>query len=192
VPFDQTTGRIVLIDPRSLASTLAQMDRKHESDPAAETALREAVLALEVVGDSDAIAAVVVTFMKRLCRRGAFLVVRRGRLSGWMGLGQGVHVDALRHATLALDKPSTFRDLIQTRLPFRGPVLDAVSRDFLIEGLGWAPRDMLAIPLTVRDRVVAVAYGDERTHPLPDEFLQTLARAAELALDRAIVARRQP
>lgn len=192
VPFDQTTGRVVLIDPRSLATTLAQMDRKPEADPAAETALREAVLALEVAGDSDAIAGVVVTFMKRLCRRGAFFVVRRGQLAGWMGLGQGVRAIALREAALALNRPSTFRDLIQTRLPFRGPVLDALSRDFLIDGLGWAPRDMLAIPLTVRDRVVAVAYGDDRVHPLPDEFLQTLARAAELALERALVARRQP
>lgn len=190
VPFDQTTGRIVLIDPRSLAATLAQMDRRAEADPVAETALREAVLALEVAGDRDAIAGALVTFVKKLCRRGAFFVLRHGQLAGWLGYGPGVKLAALRTAVLTLEEPSTFRDIVQTRLPYRGPVLDAPSRDFLIEGLGWAPGEMLAMPLAVHERVVAVLYGDERHHAIPDEFLASLGRAAELALERTLLAKR--
>jgi len=192
VPFDQTTGRVVLIDPRSLAERLAQMERKPEADPIAETALREAVLALEVASTREAVAGALVTFMKKLCRRAAFFVVRRGELAGWLGQGHGIRATALRETLLGLDRPSTFRDIVQTRLPYRGPVSDPPSRDFLIEGLGWAPSDMLAIPLAVRDRVVGVIYGDETQHTVPDELLVSLARAAELALERALIARKQP
>ena len=192
VPFDQTTGRIVLIDPRSLAETLAQMERKPEADPVAETALREAVLALEVAGTREAVAGALVTFMKKLCRRAAFFVVRRGELAGWLGQGHGIRATALRETLLRLDRPSTFRDIVQTRLPYRGPVTDPPSRDFLIEGLGWAPGDMLVIPLAVRERVVGVLYGDETQHTVPDELLVSLARAAEIAIERALIARKQP
>lgn len=192
VPFDQTTGRVVLIDPRSLAERLAQMERKPEADPVAETALREAVLALEVAGTREAVAGALVTFMKKLCRRAAFFVVRRGELAGWLGQGQGIRATPLRETLLRLDRPSTFRDIVQTRLPYRGPVSDPPSRDFLIEGLGWAPTEMLAIPLAVRERVVGILYGDETLHTVPDELLVSLARAAELALERALLARKQP
>jgi hypothetical protein len=194
VPFDQTTGRIVLIDPRSLAESLSSLDRGPEpsAHPVTEAALREAVLALEVAGDRDAIAGALVAYMRRLCRRAAVFVVRRGELAGFAGGGIGVRADSLREAVLGLDRPSTFRDIVQTRLPFRGPVGDAASRDFLIDGLGWAPADMLALPVGVRDRVVALLYGDDPGQPIPDEHLATLARAAGLAFERALILRKQP
>ena len=46
----------------------------------------------------------------------------------------------------------------------------------------------LRLPLSVRDRVVAILYGDERTRGLPDDHLSALARASELALERVILA----
>jgi hypothetical protein len=38
--------------------------------------------------------------------------------------------------------------------------------------------------------VVGVAYGDERMHALPDDHLTAVARAAELAFERALLARK--
>jgi hypothetical protein len=199
VPFDQTTGRIILIDPRSLAESLADLDRKPASasgppnpHPVAESALHDAVLALEGATDRDAVATALVAYMRRVARRGAFFVVRRGELAGYVGTGVGIHTETLRETILALDRPSTFRDIVQTRMPFRGPVTDARSRDFLIDALGWAPTEMLAVPLSVRERAVSVLYGDEQVHPLPDEQLATLARAAELALERVLLLRKRP
>jgi hypothetical protein len=197
VPFDQTTGRIILIDPRSLAESLATLEKRPEPVPAgtyavAESALHDAVLALEAAVDRDAVAGALVTYARRLSRRAAIFVVRRGELAGYSGAGVGIHTDSLRETILALDRPSTFRDIVQTRLPFRGPVTDARSRDFLIDALGWAPTEMLALPLSVRDRVVSVLYGDEHVQPLPDEHLATIARAAELALERVLLLRKRP
>jgi hypothetical protein len=192
VPFDETTGRVVLIDPRSLSDTLALAEERRASPahPQSETAMREAMRQLSGATDRDAVCSAAVSFLHRLCRRAAFFVLRPGELAGHVGLGIGIRIAALRRARLSLEPPSTFRDLVRTRLPYRGPVRDVVSRDFLIEALGWAPGDMLAVPLTVRERVVGVLYGDEKLHALPDDHLTAVARAAELALERVLLARK--
>jgi hypothetical protein len=158
--------------------------------PEADAALADAVQALTTAADRDAVATVLVAYLRRLCRRAAFFVVRKGELAGWLGNGIGIHLDTLREAVLSLEKTSTFRDVVRSRLPFRGPVADVPSRDFLIDGLGWAPVDMLAIPITVRERVVGVLYGDERIHPLPDDHLAHVTRSAEVALERVLMARK--
>ena len=192
VPFDETTGRVVLIDPRSLSDTLAAAEERRSSSayPQSETAMREAMRQLGGASDRDAICNAVVSFLHRLCRRAAFFVLRQGELAGHVGLGIGIRIASLRRARLSLEPPSTFRDLVRTRLPYRGPVRDVLSRDFLIEALGWAPGEMLAVPLTVRERVVGVVYGDEKLHSLPDDHLTAVARAAELALERVLLARK--
>lgn len=191
VPFDETTGRVVLIDPRSLSETLAQYGRREATGyPESEAALREAVKILGTASDRDAVCAAVVGFLSKLCRRAAFFVVRQGEIVGHVGQGVGIRPMNLRSARLTLDRGSTFRDMVRTRLPYRGPVTDIPSRDLLIDALGWAPSDMLAVPLTVRERVVGVLYGDERVHPLPDDHLTALSRAAELALERVLVSKK--
>ena len=180
VPFD-TTGRVLLLDP-SMGSAPHVAPRS--SSPETDEALAKATHDLGTVADRDALALCLTNFMRKLCRRAAFFQVRRGELVGWVGSGIGVHQDALRESVLPLDRPSTFRDIVRTRLPFRGPVTDVPSRDFLIEGMGWAPTDMLAVPVTHGDRVIGVLYGDERMLPLPDDHLAHLVRAAEAALAR--------
>jgi len=192
VPFDETTGRVVLIDPRSLSDSLVAAEHRRETPmyPQSETAMREAMRQLSGATDRDAVCNAVVSFLHHLCRRAAFFVLRQGELGGHVGLGIGIRIASLRRARLSLEPPSTFRDLVRTRLPYRGPVRDVVSRDFLIEALGWAPGEMLAVPLTMRERVVGVLYGDEKIHALPDDHLTAVARAAELALERVLLARK--
>jgi hypothetical protein len=180
IPFD-TTGRVILLEPNIGNAPHAA---PRSSAPETDEALAKATHELAAVADRDALASCLTQFLRKLCRRAAFFQVRRGELVGWMGSGIGVHQDALREAILPLDRPSTFRDIVRTRLPFRGPVTDVPSRDFLIEGLGWAPSDMLAVPVSQGDRVIGVLYGDERIHPLPDEVLAHVVRAAEQALAR--------
>jgi hypothetical protein len=191
VPFDETTGRVVLIDPRSLEGALAAYDKKDTPlYPQSETAMREAVRTLAKASDRDAICAAAVEFLHKLCRRAAFFIVTKGEVAGHTGAGVGIRLAALRGARLSLEPASTFRDIVRTRLPYRGPVTDVPSRDFLIESMGWAPGEMLAVPLAVRERVVGVLYGDERVHPVPDDHLTAVCRAAELALERVLLARK--
>ena len=123
-------------------------------------------------------------------KRAAFFVLRKGELAGWLGHGGGLHPDELRRAVLKLDRPSTFREILQTRLPFRGPITDAASRDFLIDALGWAPETVLVVPLHVRDRVVGLLYGDDEKEPVPEEHVNELERAGSSALEAILAAKK--
>src|SRR5262249_53704843 len=126
IPFDETTGRIPLVRPTCPA---AQGTIEITTSPEAEAALLEATERLLHASDRDTVAQILVAYLRRLCRRAAFFVVRRGELQGFFGGGLGVKLLPLREATLSLAAASTFRDIVMTRLPYRGPVADATSRD---------------------------------------------------------------
>ena len=93
-------------------------------------------------------------------------------------------------ATLRLDRPSTLQDVVDTRLPYRGPMHDDASRGFLISVLGACPPEILLVPVAVRERVVGVLFGEPRQrHPFDDQ-LALAARAAGMALERILKAKR--
>lgn len=158
--------------------------------PEVLAALHSALDALRVAPDRDAVSAALVGYLGRLFKRAAFFVVRKGELAGWLGHGGGLHPDELRRAVLKLDRPSTFRDILETRLPFRGPITDASSRDFLIDALGWAPETVLIVPLVLRDRVIGLLYGDDELEPAPDEHVVELERAGSAALETILAAKK--
>jgi Type II secretion system (T2SS), protein E, N-terminal domain len=160
--------------------------------PSAEAlaALHAAVDALHVAPDRDAVAVALVNYLARMFKRAAFFVVRKGELAGWLGYGGGLHPSELRRAVLKLDKPSTFREILQARLPFRGPIGDATSRDFLIDALGWAPETVLVVPLMLRDRVVGLLYGDDQKEPVPEDHVAELERAGSAALEAILAAKK--
>ncbi len=92
-------------------------------------------------------------------------------------------------ATLSLDQASTFQDVAGTRLPYRGPAIDEVSRAFIQRLFGTIPTEVLLIPLTVRDRVVGILYAASRYQVTFDEHLAIATRAAGMALERILVQR---
>ncbi|MCE9580213.1 MAG: hypothetical protein K8W52_44260, partial [Deltaproteobacteria bacterium] len=88
--------------------------------------------------------------------------------------------------TMALSRGSTLQDVVGTRLPYRGPVVDDATRKLLSTAFGSAPEEMLALPVAIRDRVVGIAYGDGRHRHTFDEQLAIAARAAGQALERIL------
>jgi hypothetical protein len=185
VPLD-ITGQQFLLGPELVSPPTAP------PSVSAQAALTGALEVLRFAQDRDAITMALVTYMGRLCRRAAFFAMKKGELLGWQGTGPGVTTDELRHTILKLDRPGTLREIVQARLPYRGPVADTVTRDFLIDALGgWAPAEQaLFMPLCLRDRVVGVLYGDDELEPVPDAHVQKLMAAAAAALETVLVARK--
>lgn len=165
-------------------------EAKQQAYDASVRRLSTAMKQLESVTTRDQVIEQLVSFLAGSCRRTAFFAVSRGELRGWTAAGEGVSTHDLDRASLTLDQPSTFQDIVATRLPFHGPVHDAESRDFLLAAIGATPTDMTALPITVRDKVAGILFGDDRTQPIYDEHLTTLARAAGAALERIIATRK--
>jgi len=119
--------------------------------------------------------------------RAAFFAVKNGELSVFSVRAPSVSQPRL---TMSLDNASTFQDVVGTRLPYRGPVVDDPTRQFLQGLLGNAPAEMLVIPVAVRDRVVGVLYADGRRRQTFDDHYAIAARAAGLALERILKTKR--
>jgi hypothetical protein len=93
-------------------------------------------------------------------------------------------------STLRLDRPSTLQDVVGTRLPYRGPMHDDPSRNFLAAVLGSSPPEILLVPVAIRERVVGVLYGEHRHRHTFDDQLALAARAAGMALERILKAKK--
>jgi hypothetical protein len=118
--------------------------------------------------------------------RVAFLVLKNGALSPF-------HQRPAASGpapTLSLEQPSTLQDVVGTRLPYRGTLADEASQKFVTDTFGATPGEVLILPIAVRDRVVAVLYGDGRRVIGFDEHFAIAGRAAGLALERILQAKR--
>jgi len=159
----------------------------------ATSRLLELIRALERAAERDEVVSLMVAHLAESHRRAGFFVLRPTATRSIHELGlfsiqprQG----ALPTATLRLDKPSTLQDVVGTRLPYRGPMHDDLSRGFLATVLGTAPAEILLVPVAVRERVVGVLFGEQRLRHTFDDQLALASRAAGMALERILKARR--
>jgi hypothetical protein len=147
----------------------------------------ELIRALETARDRDGVVALMIAHLSETHMRAGFFAVRAGELSLF---AMSPRTAASSAASLRLDRPSTLQDVVGTRLPYRGPMLDDASRTFLAAVLGACPPEILLVPVSVRERVVGVLFGEHRLRHTFDDQLALAARAAGNALERILIAKR--
>jgi hypothetical protein len=142
---------------------------------------------LEQATERDAVVATMIGHLAETHRRAGFFAIRGGELSLF---SITPNVVAMPAATVRLDRPSTLQDVVGTRLPYRGPMHDETSRLFLQSVLGACPPEILLVPITVRERVVGVLFGEHRMRHTFDDQLALAGRAAGNALERILKSKR--
>jgi hypothetical protein len=142
---------------------------------------------LEHAQNRDEVVAVMIAHLAETHRRAGFFAVRSNELSLF---SITPNVVPLPWQTVKLDRPSTLGDVVGTRLPYRGPMHDQISRNFLESILGVCPPEILLVPITVRERVVGVLFGEHRMRHTFDDQLALASRAAGDALERILRAKR--
>jgi len=143
----------------------------------------ELIRALERTLTRDEVVRMMIDFLAETHRRAGFLSMKGGELTVFAM----VPAPALMpQSALRLDRPSTFQDVVGTRLPYRGPIGDDASRQFLSSALGVAPAELLLVPVAVRERVVGVLFALDRKRHTFDDQLGLAARAAGMALERIL------
>jgi hypothetical protein len=142
---------------------------------------------LEHAENRDEVVAVMIAHLAETHRRAGFFAVRSNELSLF---SITPNVVPLPWQTIKLDRPSTLGDVVGTRLPYRGPMHDQISRNYLEAILGVCPPEILLVPITVRERVVGVLFGEHRMRHTFDDQLALASRAAGDALERILRAKR--
>jgi hypothetical protein len=194
IPMSNVDSSPLIVTPPSLSHA------GDSSGLALARALEEAtVRAIEVIRHlehtqtRDQIIDAMIAYLAETHHRAGFFVTRHpapgdaGELGVFAMTPRPV---AMPSASLRLDRPSTLQDIVGTRLPYRGPMHDDASRAFLTSVLGACPAEILLVPVTVRERVVGVLFGEHRQRHTFDDQLALAARAAGMALERILRSRR--
>jgi hypothetical protein len=176
--------------PRPVA---APSPARHEEPEPSPLGFEEAARFLEGVEERGAIARTVLRYARSRFRRAVLLTVRRGEAHGWVGLGQGVTVEAVRRLRLPLSAEGVVATVVATRSHFLGPLPKTPSNVRLLKELGGGvPRSAFVIPLLALGRVVNVLYADNGRGELvdPTDLGELLILAARISQGYDALARR--
>ena len=197
---EATTGRIPVSNPDAtplIGGPAIPPQATRDSSGGVQTPARaleeatsrmiELIRALERAHERDDVVAVMVDHLAETHRRAGFFVVKRDELTVFSIKPKP---GTMPFATLRLDRPSTLADVVGTRLPYRGPIPDDPSRQFLATVLIVCPPEILLVPVTVRERVVGVLFAENRSRHAFDDQLAFASRAAGMALERVLKAKR--
>jgi len=143
--------------------------------------------ALRTLESRDEIAHVVLDYMGQLARRALFFVIKKALLVGYDASGELGDSALTKQLAINIDAPSIFRDVIASRLPYRGPLPETVANRIFAQSLGGVGAEVLLMPIAIRERIIAVLFADHATVPLPDAALHATTREAGLAYERLIL-----
>lgn len=134
-------------------------------------------------------------YAAQMLPRGVLFVVRPHDIRG---MGQfGVEVpghsasDRVRDTLIPLGEPSVFRDVVEQRQTYQGPLDDTSCHRQLQDRLGgYQPTEVVVVPMIVRGAVAVLFYGDNAPdgRPIgPLGPLELMVSEAAAAMERALV-----
>lgn len=115
-------------------------------------------------------------------------------VTGWLSHGSGLDLEWFRHYSVALYHATVFRDLARGAEPFVGrleptPAHRALARCWQ----GSLAHDCLLLPVSIRDKLVCVAWASRGALGLQGidlDLLQKVAEKTALAFERCILRRK--
>jgi hypothetical protein len=118
------------------------------------------------------------------------------------GLGQfGIELpsgrspdQAVRNIRVPLNEPSLFRNVVENRRTYQGPLDDNGQNAYIVSEVGGVrPGEVLAIPLIVDGKIALIVYGDNVPDAKPIKGVETLEifmNQAGIALEKALLERK--
>jgi hypothetical protein len=190
-PTPRLTSRQLSAPAAQIAVEVAARVRDEPTAPSA-VPFDEALMLLERAGDRDAI-------FESLCRGArselgfvALFTVQNEQALGKMALAQGwVAKEIVSRIVVPLDAPSPLSTATRSLAPFLGRLGDETSSQSALQAMGRPhPTPALLVPVVLRERAVALLYGDNGGKPIDGEIiaaLSTLTAAAARAFQRLIL-----
>ena len=129
----------------------------------------------------DEIGSVLARFAASIYDRVCLFSVHRQTVSGWMARGRSVVLEDLQSFSVSIDKPSLFADVGQSE-SYVGAMLDNAANRELVQALADpAPIEVVAVPVRVKQRVIAYVVCDDPGHPASQEGVNDVVMASRKA-----------
>lgn len=111
--------------------------------------------------DREQIAGAVIDAALGDVSRAALFMVKGAVLTGWRAAGQGLDDRVISSVSIDMAKPTLFKDVVEDKLFYKGPILQIPQNRELLERMGGqTPQEVVACPLIIKGKVVGVLYGD--------------------------------
>jgi hypothetical protein len=138
-------------------------------------------------------------YASEVVNRAILFMVKKDEVRGLgqfgIELASGLSPDkVVRNIRIPLSEPSLFRNVVESRRTYLGPLESSEQNSYFVNQVGGAkPDTVLAIPLVVDNKVALIVYGDN----LPDqkpvmgvETLEIFMNQAGMALEKALLERK--
>jgi hypothetical protein len=189
-PPDLTPEPIRAEPSEPILLTKPKLSEPHDTQPGMTIPSPDPPLAaLRAATERDQIAREVLDYIGLMTRRTIFFVIKKNLLVAQDARGD-LDPQFVRELAINIEAPSIFRDVISSRLPYRGPLPSTAANRAFAQMLGGIGREVLLMPITIRDRIAAVLFADQPHLPLPDAALHATTREAGLAYERLILQQR--
>jgi len=141
--------------------------------------------------DRDSIGRVLIEFASGRASVSLLLKLQKQQASGWLGSIPPLSSEAVASCRVPLSEPSLLQSLLQGAALHRGPLPRLAAHSEIDRVLGGERvEDVLALPLKVRERLVAVWFLTSRAGTLPASLVEqarVLAERASVALELLIL-----
>jgi hypothetical protein len=166
-----------------------------ESPREAPATLADVEKALALTHDSEEVGRLVLGFLAHSFRRVALFQVARDQVTAWMARGDGIDQEAFGRYAVSFKQPSVFLNLRQGSGIHMGPLPPMEThRELALCWGGGLPRDCVALPVRLKDRLVSVIYMDGGSRGLGGidlEQMHRLTAATAAAFERCILTKKR-
>ena len=129
----------------------------------------------------DEIGAVLARYAASFYDRVCLFSVHQGTVSGWMARGRSVVIEDLQSFSVDADEPSLFGDVGHAD-SYVGAILENDANRELVQALADpAPTEVIAVPVRVKQRVVAYVLCDDPGHPAAPDHVDKIVVACRKA-----------
>ena len=157
--------------------------------------LEETEVAIDTSSEPNEIGRLLIVALSQLMTRVVLLKVTPVSVRGWLAEGPGLNRDRLERFEVDFDQPSIFLNLRSGGSFFLGTLPDMAAHSELLSCWHKDLADECAVfPVRVRDRLVALVYGDCGPLGLADldlDRVRGLCNIASRAFERCIVERKK-
>ncbi|MDA8087023.1 MAG: hypothetical protein M0Z75_10030 [Nitrospiraceae bacterium] len=143
--------------------------------------------------DRESVASAIVAAAREKLSRAALFKVKDGILTGWQCALPGGAAD-ISKLGMAVALPGIFKDVVEKKLFYKGPVAPLPQNEILLNALGAGrsagPLEAIACPLVIRGKVVAVLYADNgpgSSAGVDIDFFASLMAKASMSLEILIL-----
>jgi len=170
------------------------------SDTVDLTALKETCSTLkDTTGQSEIISAIL-DFAGTCVQRAAVFAFKNKKLYGWQATGvqtdNPAEIVSIKKIVIDATQPSPFSEVLKKHTSWIGkytknPILDSVLQQLS----GPLPKEICIFPLAIKDRVIAVLYGDNHSasrSQFQTDSLEIMTTVASLVMENVSLARRGP